>query len=87
MQDELVLHRILYKLFHIEEAIDRNAREIKAKNKTLAGLREEQNVHEKALEEARKEQAQARSNALQKDKKVKKAEKAVDAKVTSCSLP
>jgi structural maintenance of chromosome 1 len=81
-QDELILHRILYKLFHIEESIERNAREIKARNKTLAGLKEEQKVHEKALEEARKEQAQARSNTMQKEKKVKKAEKAVDAKVS-----
>jgi hypothetical protein len=81
-QDELILHRILYKLFHIEESIERNAREIKARNKTLAGLKEEQRVHEKALEEARKEQAQARSNTMQKEKKVKKAEKAVDAKVS-----
>jgi structural maintenance of chromosome 1 len=38
-------------------------------------------VHDKALEEARKEQAQARSNVMQKEKKVKKAEKVVDAKV------
>ena len=38
-------------------------------------------MHDKALEDARKEQAQARSNVLQKEKKVKKAEKALDAKV------
>ena len=38
-------------------------------------------MHDKALEEARKEQAQARSNVMQKEKKVKKAEKVVDAKV------
>ena len=85
-QDELILHRILYKLFHIEESIEQNAHEIKARNKTLAGLREEQRVHEKALEEARKEQAQARSNTMQKEKKVKKAEKAVDAKVSFFNL-
>jgi structural maintenance of chromosome 1 len=81
MQDELILRRILYKLFHIEESIEQNAHEVKTRNKTLVGLREEQSVHDKALEEARKEQAQARSNVMQKEKKVKKAEKAVDAKV------
>jgi structural maintenance of chromosome 1 len=43
-------------------------------------------VHEKALEEARKEQAQARSNTMQKEKKVKKAEKAVDVKVSFFNL-
>lgn len=77
----MILHRILYKLFHIEESIDQNAREIKTRNKALAGLREEQRVHDKALEDARKEQAQARSNMVQKEKKAKKAEKVLDAKV------
>jgi len=43
-------------------------------------------VHDKALEEARMEQAQARSNTMQKEKKVKKAEKAVDAKVSAFNL-
>jgi structural maintenance of chromosome 1 len=42
MKDELILHRILYKLFHIEESIERNAREIKTQNKALAALREDQ---------------------------------------------
>jgi structural maintenance of chromosome 1 len=49
-------------------------------------LREEQRVHDKALEEARKEQAHARSNVLQKEKKAKKAEKALDAKVRFLQL-
>lgn len=77
----MILHRILYKLFHIEESIDQNVRDIKEKNKMLSGLREEQRVHDAALDEARKEQAQARSSVLQKEKKIKKGEKALDAKV------
>lgn len=77
----MILRRILYRLFHIEESIEGNVRDIQEKNKTLAGLREEQRVHDEALEEARKEQAQARSGVLQKEKKVKKADKALDAKV------
>lgn len=77
----MILQRILYKLFHIEESIEQNSQDIKEKNKTLVGLRQEQRVHDKALEEARKEQAQARTGVLQKDKRMKKGEKALDAKV------
>ncbi|KAH7906967.1 RecF/RecN/SMC [Hygrophoropsis aurantiaca] len=79
-KDELILRRILYKLFHIEEAIEKNVREIKNQNKTLAGLREDQRVHDKALEDARSDQARARTNVMQKDKKIKKAEKALESK-------
>ncbi|KAJ8515491.1 hypothetical protein ONZ45_g7107 [Pleurotus djamor] len=79
-RDELVLQRILYKLYHIEQAIEDNAREIKAQNKTLAGLREQQRVHDEALEAARAEQAKARTTVMQKEKKIKKAEKALEAK-------
>ncbi|KAG5220706.1 Structural maintenance of chromosomes protein [Salix suchowensis] len=52
-KDELILRRILYKLYHIEEAIDDNTREINSQNNTLAGLREQQRVHDEALEAAR----------------------------------
>ena len=64
-----------------KKSIERNVHEIKAQNKTLAGLRENQRVHDKAFEEARKAQAQARSTVMQKEKKIKKAEKSLDAKV------
>lgn len=77
----MILQRILYKLFHIEESIEQNARDIREKNKTLVGMKQEQSVHDKALEEARKEQAQARSAVLQKEKRMKKGEKALDTKV------
>lgn len=77
----MILQRILYKLFHIEESIEQNAQDIKEKNKTLVGMRQEQRVHDKALEEARKEQAQARSGVMQKEKRMKKGEKALETKV------
>jgi structural maintenance of chromosome 1 len=73
----------LYKLFHIEETIEKNALEIKTQNKALGGLKEEQRVHDKALAEVRGEQAKARSNVMQKEKKIKKAEKALELKVRS----
>jgi hypothetical protein len=71
--------------------MEKNALEIKSQNKTLGGLREEHRVHEEALAEARKEQAKARTNVTQKERRIKKAEKALDLKVwsiasTSCFL-
>lgn len=81
-QDDLILKRILYKLFHIEEALEANARDIQTKSKALAGLRAEHEEHEKALENVRAEQARARTAVLREEKKVKKAEKALEAKVS-----
>lgn len=73
--------RILYKLFHIEEALEANARDIQTKSKALDGLRSEHGENQTALEEARAEQARARTTVVREEKKVKKAEKALEAKV------
>ncbi|KAG6813644.1 hypothetical protein H0H92_008881 [Tricholoma furcatifolium] len=79
-KDDLILRRNLFKLFQIEESIEENSGKIVGKNKELAGLREEQSVHDKALEAARAEQAKVRSSVLQKEKNIKKADKALEAK-------
>jgi structural maintenance of chromosome 1 len=79
-QDQRILHRILFKLFHIEEAIEGNAREIRTQNKALKSLRAEQRVHDQALEAARAEQAKTRTGVMQMEKKIKKAEKVLDGK-------
>ncbi|KAF6764433.1 cohesin complex subunit psm1 [Ephemerocybe angulata] len=79
-RDELILQRILLKLYHIEEAIENNSHAINRKNKELVGLRQEQAAHDEALNAARTEQAKARSGVMQKEKQIKKAEKAIDAK-------
>ncbi|KAG6898016.1 hypothetical protein C0992_007012 [Termitomyces sp. T32_za158] len=79
-KDDLILKRNLFKLFQIEESIEDNSRKIVSKNKDLAGLREEQRVHDKALEAARAEQAKCRSSVMQKEKNIKKAEKNLDGK-------
>lgn len=86
-QDELILKRILLKLFHIEDAIETNTHAINRKNKELAGLRSEQAKHDSALEAARSEQAKARGGVMQKEKQIKKAEKAADAKVLALFAP
>ncbi|KAJ7497178.1 condensin complex subunit SMC1 [Mycena latifolia] len=79
-RDQRILHRILFKLFHIEEAIESNAREIRTLNKALKSLRTEQCVHDEALEAARAEQAKTRTGVMQMEKKIKKAEKVLDSK-------
>lgn len=78
-----MLRRILFKLYHIQKSLEEHARAIKEQNQTLAGLRAEQRKHEKALEDARAEQAKARSNVMQKEKRIKRAEKALETKVSS----
>ncbi|THU82274.1 condensin complex subunit SMC1 [Dendrothele bispora CBS 962.96] len=79
-RNERILHRHLFKLYHIEESIENNTNEIRAQNKTLEGLRGEQRTHDEVLEEARAEQAKARTSVIQMEKKIKKAEKALDNK-------
>ncbi|CAK5262899.1 unnamed protein product [Mycena citricolor] len=79
-RDQRILYRMLYKLFHIEEAIETNAHDIREQNKVVKGLREEQREHDRALESARADQAKARSGVMQLEKKIKKAEKQLDAK-------
>ncbi|KAG6915096.1 hypothetical protein DXG01_013475 [Tephrocybe rancida] len=79
-RDDLILKRNLFKLFQIEESIEDNSRNIVGKNKELAGLRQEQRIHDKALEGARAEQAKVRSTVMQKEKNIKKSEKTLDGK-------
>nr|VWO96457.1 Structural maintenance of chromosomes protein [Ganoderma boninense] len=78
-RDDLVLRRILYRLFHIQQSLDEHAQAIRDQNKALVGLRKEQQRHEKALEEARSEQAKTRGSVMKKEKKIKTAEKALEA--------
>lgn len=85
-QDELVLRRILFKLYHIQQSLEEHARAIREQNKALAGLRQEQRKHEKALDEARAAQAHARGNVMQKEKRIKKAEKALETKVCRMNI-
>ncbi|KAH9924069.1 condensin complex subunit SMC1 [Fomitopsis serialis] len=72
-RDNLVLKRILLKLYHIEQELQEHAQTIRKQNRTLTGLREEQRKHEQELEAARAEQARARSSVMQKEKRIKKA--------------
>jgi structural maintenance of chromosome 1 len=60
---------MLYKLYHIEQAMETNSREIKEQSKALNGLRREQEQQEADLAEARAQQATAKSAVMQQEKK------------------
>ena len=77
----MILHRILFKLYHIQQALSSHAEDIRRQNDTLATLREEQQANEDELEKARAGQAKSRSAVMQKEKRVKRAEKALEGKV------
>ena len=62
--------------------MESNARTIVLKNKELAELRKEQRKHEKALEAARADQAKSKTNVMQVEKALKRAEKALESKVS-----
>ncbi|KAF8872389.1 cohesin complex subunit psm1 [Gymnopilus junonius] len=79
-RDQLILDRLLTKLYHIDLGIEDNTRAIVKKNKELAGLRQEQKEHDKELDAARADQAKARTAVMQKEKNIKKADKALEAK-------
>jgi structural maintenance of chromosome 1 len=76
-----VLRRILFRLYHLEEAIDQHVREIQSQTKALASLREEQKEHEEALDVARKAQAAAKTAVMKKEREIKKAEKGLEIRV------
>jgi structural maintenance of chromosome 1 len=84
-KDELIRERVLTKLYHIDLGIEDNARSIVSKNKELSGLRQAQKAQEKEVEAARAEQAKVRTGVMQKEKSIKKAEKALENKVRCSS--
>ena len=78
---------MLFKLFRIEEHLEKNADEITTLAASISGLREEKETHDSALDDARADQAKARSAVAKAEKKIKKAEKALEDKVrTKCFL-
>ncbi|GJE85341.1 chromosome segregation protein SMC [Phanerochaete sordida] len=79
-RDDAILHRILFKLHHIQQALTSHAEDIRRQNETLADLREEQRENDAELEGARAEQARARTAVMQREKRVKRAEKALEGK-------
>ncbi|KAI9511038.1 RecF/RecN/SMC [Russula earlei] len=79
-RDDLILRRLLFKLFSIEEGLEKNAEEITALGGSISGLREGKEGRDEELDLARTEQAKARTAIAKVEKRIKKAEKAVDDK-------
>ena len=72
---------MLFKLFRIEENLEKNAEEITTLAASVTGLRDEKETHDSALDDARADQAKARSLVAKAEKKSKKAEKTLEDKV------
>ncbi len=85
-QDDLILRRLLFKLFRIEEGLEKDAEEITTLGSSIAGLREEKEGRDEALEQARTDQAKARSAVAKAEKRIKKAEKALEDKASTLLL-
>lgn len=79
-RDHAVLTRLLWRLYHIEERIEENTREIKKHSRALGELRAEQSQADVAAEKARAAHAAARSEAITREKRIKKQEKAIEKK-------
>ncbi|KAF9517669.1 hypothetical protein BS47DRAFT_1339193 [Hydnum rufescens UP504] len=79
-RDSLVIHRLLWKLFHIEENINVNIHRIKAKSKDIIGLRKEQEKYNSQVTKARSAQAGARSEVMRKEQAIKKTAKTLEGK-------
>jgi chromosome segregation ATPase len=61
--------------------LERNTRDINSKSKELEGLRAERDDCNQQLADARAEQARSRSTLIQKEKRIKKADQNLEAKV------
>lgn len=79
-RDDLILHRLLFKLFRIEEGLEKNAEEITTLGTSIAGLQEEKEGRDEELEHARTDQAKIRTAVAKAEKRIKKAEKALEDK-------
>ncbi|VDB88229.1 unnamed protein product [Peniophora sp. CBMAI 1063] len=77
---EATLRLFLYKLYHIGQKLDTSRETIEARAPKLKDLREAKEEADDKLADARKDQATARAQVTAKEKRVKKAEKALDNK-------
>lgn len=82
-QDDIVLRRLLFKLFRIEEGLEKDAEDITTLVTSLAGLREEKDGRDEELEQARSDQAKARAAVAKAEKRIKKAEKTLEDKASN----
>ena len=77
------MRRALYKLYHIEESLKVNASEIQQQSHALNGLREDQHRQQQTLDRTRAEQAKSKTEVSREERKLKRAEKVLEAKVSA----
>ena len=81
IKHELILRRALYKLYHIEESLKANASEIQKRSRALTGFREDQHRQQQNLDGTRAEQARSKTEVSREERRLKRAEKALETKV------
>ena len=81
LKDDLILRRTLYKLYHIEESLKADTSEIQKQSRALNGLRDDQHRQQQSLDRTRAEQAKAKTEVSREERKLKRAEKALEARV------
>jgi len=86
IKHELILRRALYKLYHIEESLKANTSEIQKQSHALSGFREDQHRRQQNLDATRAEQARSKTEVSREERKLKRAEKALETKVRGISL-
>ena len=77
------MRRALCKLYHIEESLKVNASEIRQRSHALNGLREDQHQQQQTLDRTRAEQAKSKTEVSREERKLKRAEKVLEAKVSA----
>ncbi|KAI0274052.1 condensin complex subunit SMC1 [Russula aff. rugulosa BPL654] len=84
-RDDLILHRLLFKLFRIEEGLEKNAEEITTLGTSIAGLQEEKEGRDEELESARTDQAKIRTADKEADKALEDKLVSIEASVAHSS--
>lgn len=81
MQENAIVHHLVWKLFHIEQGIENNTEAIQEKNDQLADMRATNSEADDQQKAAKKELNRATKDATRKEKEVKQREKDLDARV------
>lgn len=81
MQDEHVLRHLLWRLYHIEQGIDTHSAYIGEQNAKLPDLRKTLSEKEKAVEDARREQAKTAKELIKEQRLLSRREKELESQL------
>jgi len=80
-RDEAVIKHCVWKLYHVNNAIEERTNLIEEKSESIKTLRAEQTESDNRLKAARKDQLKAQKEVVKQEKALKKREKDADDKV------